>query len=453
MTNQLIYNTAAGNRFFDWKTFYASSMFFLVVLISPRDFPINNLPLIYPAFVLFVLILGPNKAIQGFLKTKALCFLIIAYWFYYRMLILVKVGYFELGYLAYLLEPIMIFVAAGMATIRPGGAKAALWALVSMIIVSTACGIWIYFIGEPLSSFRTMLHSTIGGNILSDEFIREVDLRADITTIVARNTGLSFYIFSFSYQLAVAISVVITYFFLTRRIFNKKTLPLWGSIIILLVGIITNTERATVLSVFFGLASFFSIKWRIVVKWRTVIACLIGFILIVSVLNYFSNKEEHYTLSQRFTDSRELYIRGVVVPTAAVASVLFEPFGARGMSENYRKTANSVGWVTSFGEPKSGHNHFVNVIMYTGIVGVVITVLLFRGLWRKIQYIRFLTFAEVETLLLIACIVSVVHSTTHNTGFFTLEPATLIVFGLLWGTTTKDSHPRFSKLFKRRIRF
>ncbi len=454
MTTRLINPSIVDRRDinFDWRTFIASSIFFFMALINLRDFPVNNIPSIYPAFVLFVLILGPGQILQGFLKTKFLSFLIIAYWFYYRILILTTVGHFALVYVAYLVEPIMMLVVAGMVTIRPGGAKAALWALVSGIVFSTVCGIWIYFIGEPLSTFRSTIHTTIGGNILSSEFIREVDQRLDVTTVVLRNTGLSYFIFSFSYQLAVAASIISSYLWLTKRIFNLRFVFLWGCIVILFVGIVTNGERASIISVSFGLLSLLLVKWEKISKFRLVIICIIGFVLNIAMTNYFSSKEEeHYTLYQRRTRNEGVFVRSVVVPIAAIKTVFSQPLGAGGLSDNYKNAAIKAGWLTKYGKPKSGHNHFANVIMYTGIVGIIITIIFFRGLWKKIKYVRILKYTEVETILVIACITSVVHSFTHNTGFFTLEPVTIIVFGLLWASTSQIKYPHSSKPFKRRI--
>lgn len=453
MTTRLINPSIVDrrDRDLDWKAFIASSIFFFMASINLRDYPVNNVPLIYPTFVLFVLIVGPRKIVQGFLKTRFLSFLIIAYWFYYRMLIFANIGYYDLGYLAYLVEPIMMFVAAGMVTIRPGGAKAALWALVTAIVFSTVCGIWIYFIGEPLSSFRSSIHTTIGGNLLTEEFIREKDQQIDVTTIVARNTGLSYFIFSFSYQLAVVTSIVSVSLWLTKQIFNLKVLILWFCIVILFVGIVTNSERASIISVSIGLLSLFLIKWERISKFRVIVLCIIGFIVSMAITNYFSNKEEHYTLYQRRTDSARLFVRSIVVPIAAITTVFYQPLGAGGMSDSYKNVASKVGWLNLRGEPSSGHNHFANVIMYTGIVGIIITILLFRELWKKIKYVRILKYTEVETILVIACITSVVHSFTHNTGFFTLEPVTLIVFGLLWASTSQIKYPQSSKPFKRRI--
>jgi len=353
------------------------------------------------------------------------------------MIILIKGGTIGLGSLAYLLEPLMIFGAAGAATIRPGGTKAAVWALVSMITLSTAFGIWIYFIGEPVSSWRSALQSSVGGNLLQGEFMRDIDIKADSATMIIRNAGLSYYIFSFSYQLAVALLISIVSLLSIERLLSiKKLFLLMGAFIILFVGMITNTERATVLSVSVGLLSFFLIK-RKKFNSRMVITFIICISAVVSLLKFSSKWEDRYTLYSRAVAEEKTYIRAYM-PIPAIGSIFFEPLGAGGMSDYYKDVAYRVGWLYRYG-PAASHNHFANVIMYTGIVGVFIVILLFGGLWKKIKYVRSSAFDKENVILAAACIATIVHSFTHNTGFFTLEPTTEIVFGLLWGTTSVSS--------------
>ena len=438
------------DRNFDWKTFFASSIFFFAALVNPRDFPIHNVPLIYPAFFLFVLLIGPYNVTEGFRRTKFLSFLLFTYWFYVNILSLIKARSITLGSFAYLLEPLLIFCAAGMATIRHGGTKAAFWALVSIITLSTACGIWIYFIGEPVASWRSALQGSTGGNLLQGEFIRDVDVMIDPSTVVLRNTGLSYHIFTFSYQLAVAILLTLVSLLSMRRSLSIKYLFLWGALVILFIGMLTNTERATVLSVSIGLLSFFLIKGKKILDFQIIVTFILSIFVVISLFNYSQKWEERYTLHDRPTVGEKIYIRGIVVPIAAIGSVFFEPLGAGGMSDFYKDVANRVGWFSGYG-PQASHNHFANVIMYTGIVGVFLTMSLFRGLLKKIQYIRLSNLGEEVIILLVACIACIIHSLTHNAGFFKGGYETNIVFGLLWGGTAKILHPRFDNLLKKWI--
>jgi hypothetical protein len=248
------------------------------------------------------------------------------------------------------------------------------------------------------------------------------------------NSGLSYHIFSFSYQLAVAMLIVLTTLLSTRVLLGKKNLPFWVFFVILFIGVITNTERATILSISIGLLSFFLIKGKRILNTRFAITFILCVVIVISLMSYTSKMYERSTIQKRITHAEEIYVRGFIIPTAAISSIFFEPFGAGGRSNHYKKVAYRVGWFDLRG-PKSSHNHFTNTIMYTGIVGVFITLSLFRGLWRKIKYIRLSTMDDDTTILGVVCITAVVHSLTHNAGFFNLEPATVIVFGLLWGAT------------------
>jgi hypothetical protein len=461
MSNRPINNIVDKKRdmYFDKKTFFASSVFFFAALTNSRDFPIQNVPLIYPAFLFFAILIGPHRVLQGFRRTKFLCIILSSYWFYFNILRLVKGHTIILGSFAYLLEPLLIFAAAGAVTIRPGGTKAALWALVSMVTLSTACGVWIYFIGEPVASLRTAIHGSIGGNLLQGEFMRDVDYVIDKAKVLNINAGLSLYIFLFSYQLAVALLITLIALFSTKHSLNKKYLSLWGVFIILFLGFITNAERATVLSVPVGLITFFIIKGVNINKLRVISTFIFCVIFVLVLLKYSSvwiesyTRTEPYTIHERSiherTISKEKISLRAYMPIVAVETVLFEPLGAVGLAKNYVDVASRKGWVTFDGRIKSPHNHLTNVIMYTGVFGVLLVVLLFRCLWKKIKYVRLSSFDYEEGILASACVTSLVHSMTHNSGFFMLEPGTLIVFGLLWGATFVTKNDRLHKNIQR----
>jgi len=418
---------------FNWKIFIASSIFFFAVLVNPRDFPIPRVPLIYPAFLFFVLLIGTpnviNNVIKGFRRTKFLCFLLITYWSYMYTLNLIMGKPIGLERSAYLIEPLLIFCAAGMATMRPGGTKAALWALISIITFSTACGIWLYFIGEPFSSLYKALQSSTGSNN---------DIIMDSPAISKFNAGLSRLVFLFSYQLAVATLMTLAIVLSMKKSSNIKKLLLWLTLVILLIGIITNAERATVLSIFIGLTSFFFIKRTKTLNFKAVISFIFFISILFALFNYSYKWEDKYTLGERAIKSGEIHVRGMVIPIAAISSVFFDPLGAGGTSNYYADFARKVGWVSYDGySPIAPHNHFANVIMYTGIIGIFLTILLFRGVWKKIHFIRLSKCYDEKFILGIACITLIVHSLTHNAGFFSGGYETNIVFGLLWGSTSK----------------
>lgn len=423
-------------KLIDWKTFFASSMFFFIYLINPRDFPVNNVPLIYPAFLLFAVLIGPNFIIEGFRRTKFLSILLIIFWFYYRMLVLLKGGAIKLEDFAYLLEPLLVFGVAGATGIRRGGTKAALWALVFTITLSTAFGIWIFFIGEPVSSWRSIIHTSIGGDLLQGEILRDKDQRIDQALVYVRNTGLSYAVFTFSYQLAVALSMTLAGFFCKKGF--KINLVLLGTFLILIVGIITNTERASLVSVSVGLLSFLLIRKEKIISRKRISSFIIIIFVILYMVVYDFSAWERDTLFDRHYSKKNMTIRAYIVIPAIVAT-LYEPWGSGSSSDYYDKVAKRVGWVDNYGRAVSAHNHFVNIILATGIVGIYLIILLFRELWVKIKYVRRWSpvLGDDRLILVIGCITCIIHSLTHNAGFFRGGYTTHIVFGLLWSATPK----------------
>jgi hypothetical protein len=372
-----------------------------------------------------------------------------------------KGGSISLYDLSNFLEPIMIFGAAGMATIRPGGTKAALWALVLAITFSAACGIWIYFIGDPLESLIRTLHSQVGGNFLQGESGSGINITEDVISEIKRNSGLSSRIFAFSYQLAIATLAVIIILLSMERSFNMKYVTLLGVFVILLVGIITGAERGPLLSVSAGLLVFFFYEREQMLNVRTILAFIISVSIMASLFNYSSTWEDRFTIHKRTAGDHKTYIRAFVMPTAATLSVFSEPLGAGvmtrdhvtphwGMTDYYTNVAYENDFTNPRG-PKDPHNHFANVIMYTGVVGIFLVILLFWGLWKKIQKIKYnrSSILREEFILPFICITAILHSFFQNAGFYFGEPATQIAFGLLWGTAARIKYPRFNHLLNK----
>ncbi len=443
--NKPIYITDS-DKLFDKNIFLGSLFFFFAALVNPRDFPIPNLPLIYPAFIFYITLFGPNKILEviseGYRRTKVLVLLIIIFWFYTVMLRVFQD--IPISGWAYLLEPIMILLSVGMATSRPGGAKASLLALFIVIFISNACGIWIFFIGEPVTSFRSMLRWSIGGSLLGDQFIRDMDMNIDPATLFKINAGLSYHIFHFSYQLSVAITMAVIFILRMKRKLNIKYLLAWVFFIILFVGMVINTERATILSVSIGILTFFFISRKKIFFFRQIIfsICLIILFSFLFLPEIFG---ENIPLLNRLTNLRSggstINTRLIKIPIAAITSVLNEPFGTGGsLSAHYKNVAEETGWFSSTGEIQYPHNHYANVIMYAGIVGILLVRALFSDFWKRYKLVKNKFHINTNILLVALSMASLVHGLTHNGGFFRLEPATLIVLGLLWGTTSQRSN-------------
>jgi hypothetical protein len=446
----------ADNKAFDWKTLIASLIFFFVALTNIRDFPIPNVPLIYPAFLFFIIFLGLDKLYEGIRRTRFLCILVIIFWSYTTLIYLIKSGgTIDLGDVAYLLEPLLIFIAAGVATTRPGGARASLWAFVFVITLSTAGGIWIYFIGDPVESWRLAMHSSMSGDIFQGRTTGDVTVTKDLIYEIKRNIGMSSQVFSFSYQLAIANIIVLSLLLTTKRTLILIHLYLLGSLLILLIGIITNAERGPIVSISAGLLCLFIFERTKFLNLRTIIFFILGILIVLAILNYSSTWEDRFTIHNRALIKQEkTFLRAIIMPKTAIESIFYEPLGAGMMSDHYAKVAYDKGWTKKIGpNPISSHNHFANIIMYSGIVGLLLTIALFWGLLkriRKISVFRLSGFNE-EFILIFACITALVHSLFQNTGFFKADPSTQIIFGLLWGATAKITYPRFSNLLKKWI--
>src|SRR5688572_9855920 len=69
-----------------FKTAIAATMFFSVALFNPRDFPIENVPLIYPAFLLFWMVMGNRTMLQALRKARFIFLLLVAYQTYFTIL-------------------------------------------------------------------------------------------------------------------------------------------------------------------------------------------------------------------------------------------------------------------------------------------------------------------------------------------------------------------------------
>lgn len=437
MQNNLrtIYRTSDTIKDFDKRTFIASVIFFFVALVNIRDFPIHNVPLIYPTFIFFVLVVGHKRIVPGFRKTRLLYVVNTIYWVYLILLRLIKgMQGVPLVYFAYIIESFLIFGAAGMATTRSGGTKSALWAIIFVITFSTASGTWIYFIGEPMSSLRVTLQSSIGGDLLSGTHIRENDLQIEKFPTSFYNTGLSYFAFQFSYQLAL-VTVIMLMVLLSEKAESKKHYIIKVCILIILViGIITNSERTTLFSVPIGLLSFFWIKKRKVMYPRAILLCIIGLFAIISLKEQTMEWKGANMYRRRFDPKNEkTIIRSYIVPLAALSTLVYEPMGAGWLSENYIRTATKFKWLKIDGSLLGVHHHFASLIMYTGIIGLSLIVVLGHTLWKLSFYMRNTPQARngLGPIFAAATITCIFHSFTHNAGFFNSDPGILIVSGLL----------------------
>jgi hypothetical protein len=305
-------------------------------------------------------------------------------------------------------------------------------------------------VGEPVSSFRAILQWSTGGSLMEGSYIREMDLDIDYANVLQMNAGLSFHVFQFSYQLAIAVTILIAFLILNKES-AKKAHYFWGLfiLIILLLTMITNTERATILSV------SVSIFFLLLISLKKSIRLFIFSILILCVLSSLSfllfslDWGQKYTTHSRMMEIKKenIITRTITIPFAAAYSVISEPLGSgRRYSKHFNDTAIKYGWFNSRGMIEAPHNHFANIIMYSGIIGLFLVSTLFIAFINKVILVLRMTHSDtLRMLLVLSCITATIHSLTHNAGFFRLEATTLIVFSLLWGTTDKETLSRYDK--------
>lgn len=419
----------------------AAGIFFAVALINPRDFPVPNIPLIYPAFLLLGVQLGLRSLLVGLRRVATLVVILVGYQLYLTGLRAWLGGPVSLGDYAYVLEPPMILVGAAAVAVRAGGARAGSLALVSVVAVSAAWGVGIYLVGEPFTTVRDTLQYSIGGVVGSGTVLREIDMADDLTDLMGTNAGLSSDIVIFGYQLAAALVIVICAMLAGRRATGVRFSTLALLLTALIGGVVTNTERATAAAVAIGTGTFLltgRVRWPV---FRRALALLLVagaalFVVTTVTAGSVADGERQSLFDRAIADDYTRVRMYMAIP--ALMSIADVPLGTGTLSQRYIDTAFNLGWLTTkngYPEAHSPHNHYAAMIMFGGLVAVTAIAVLLRGLWRRLRLVCEAG-ADVHVRgLAAACVGSLVHALFHNAGFFGLVPPTLMVFGLLWAST------------------
>lgn len=429
----------------DRRTTFALAVFFAVALINPRDFPIDNIPLIYPAFALYWMLMGTSAMVEGFRRVKFLFVLLVAYQTYFTVLRVIFGATLQPLDLAYLVEPPMVLIGAAAGAVKAQSTRTATWVFVSVIAFSAASGVGIYTVGEPFTTVRSTIQHSIGGTLATGSDVRAQDFETteDLTALLSLNAGLSSDVISFGYQVAAAILLVMVAMLSKNPTSGRSYAFLVLMLAVLLAGAITNTERATVTSVLGGLAVFLltGLKRHLLTP-RSIALIVVGVGTVYGLAAASETWDERESLVKRMaaeeTSSETLATR-MYMSIPAAMTVFYQPFGAGDISEHYTDVAFAKGWLRTRNgviEAHSPHNHFAGIIMFCGIVGVTVTLLLFGGLFSRLASLRRGRGSLYARMLGAACAGQVFHSCLHNAGFFGLVPSTLIVFGLFWGETS-----------------
>ncbi|MCP4118771.1 MAG: hypothetical protein GY737_25925 [Desulfobacteraceae bacterium] len=407
---------------FSYRVFISSLMFFLAKCIDSRDFPIQGIPLVYPAFILYILLITDLKKIFiGILRTKFLIILVSVLWVYHAILKICLGMNFSIVSIALLFEPIMLFVVAGVAASNDGGKKAVIWAFILAVICSTLFGFGTIFIGSPFLEINEILHSTLIANKSTLDKLHRITIG---------NAGFSLFIFKFAYQLATAFVMVFALLVDSSTSKKAKT-SLYMAIVVLIAGILSNGERSILVSVFIGIITMNFLKRELLISFRMVMVLIFTMFVVWIKLNYFQDVSGLDSLGNRMNFGLEEFAR-VKAAFVAICSVLSEPFGAGGMSDVYISFAKKNHFTNSMGTIYPPHNNFASTIMETGIVGLIVVFLYLFFIIKTLFLIRKgNTSYPLEIIIATGCITAMLNSFAHNVGFFTKEMCICFTSGYL----------------------
>ncbi len=353
--------------------------------------------------------------------------MISSYWIYHTLIKLtlgISVG---IGDLAFLIEPILLFAAAGAATAVTGGKRAVLWAFVVAVVISTFFGFGSIYVGGKFLKLNEILHATL----LSKP--RHVDA---IHRLTLGNAGLSLFIFRFAYQLATAMMIALALLLSNSTKKTEKSLLLI-CLIFLAAGMMSNGERSIVLSLAGGAVCFICLSrnYALIIKMMLVM-------ILCAFLFYFKSylsvpAEGLDTLSNRMDFGLEQFGR-IKAALIAVASVLHHPFGSGEMSPYYAEFARKHHYISGSGQIFLSHNDFANTIMFTGVVGVAAILSFLIVYARILLYFRnHSQEMQHEIVIFAGSITALANSFAHNQGLFSREFAVCFTMGLVFASYKK----------------
>src|SRR5262249_20741587 len=156
------------------------------------------------------------------------------------------------------------------------------------------------------------------------------------------------------------------------------------AVLVIAWGIASNAERSCVLAS--SLATLIGVAGTIKRnRWPStglaVSALAIGiFVVCMQSLRWGTGEHSLVRNSQMHREAHRM--SGAL---AAVASGIFEPAGNGGYSDYYRAAAVRLGHTGAGGQVLAPHNHFANVIMYGGLVGLLCVLFVVGAMFRWIR--------------------------------------------------------------------
>jgi len=414
-----------------WRVFLGVALYVFVASINARDWPFPSIPSIYLAFPISLMLIGSHWKLLRFVKGQWLFVAVMVFqWIWYNGLRYLADHSISYRSAAYLFEPLMLFVVGAGGIIAAKDPRPALAGFLVSIVLCTLAGFWIIYIGEPISSWNEALHTyhaeAPGGMV-------EQLVNPDVVTWSAtRNGGLSGYIPTFSYQLCGALAAASIISILQRSSNNRLFLLI--ATVILALGVVSNAERSAIAA---AVAGIVLALW----KARLFPAALPRSVVVVFVVGaVLSLYMEHTRASGAFdARMRNWQISDELVrlkaQLVAVMSVRENPIGNGGLSPGYESWASNVGLVDSQGNAIAPHNHYVNIIMYGGLVGLLCVSVLLSYIWRQLSsLLKETRSVEDSAWYAAACgglVAALANACLHNQGPFRGELAACFLIGVV----------------------
>jgi hypothetical protein len=407
-----------------------------IMVINPRDFPVNNIPLIYPAFLFFLYRFWGVQIMTGLYRVRYLVSVLIFIQAYILMLRYLDGTPVGIGALAYIIEPPIVLLIFAVVGARENGLKIIVWSFIFLTTLSTIMGGAVIFEIGWVEDFRNLLHESTGGSLLSGDFVREEDLKGSYLEL--RNTGLGTDVVMFGYILTFALVATSCMLFDSDTYLSSYRWLIYLCFIILVIGAISNAQRSIIIGTVFGLFvyifSHIDRKSLSLLSGGLIILLVAIVGVIINQLNEIFYLFNNTILDRQILDSNAGARLYMVAPT--LLSILDSPLGTPGLPQNYIDAAFKLDWIIL----KNGnyvalgpHNHFMSVIMFAGVYGIMASIYILNRLRVFFKRIRYSDKRNYENIIFSSCIGLIVHSFFHNSGFFGLNPPTLIAFGALWG--------------------
>ncbi len=288
--------------------------------------------------------------------------------------------------------------------------------LLLVISISMIIGLLSTFIGEPFASIRIFL-----SNNENLAYLGKND----------RVVGLDETIFGFGYTISF-----LPLLLLIKYHFSKN--PIYISLILLsILTILLNGERSTL--IFSSI--FFNIYLSYLVKRKRVYILLAGVLMVILLLfiNISSNKNINITSYARLQNTTWLEDDWRIVKQYIGLNVIMDTPFTGGNINNYEMI-----YYQKYGlYPTSIHNSYINVGMYTGVLGWLFLILALFSIY-KILLIVFKSYDNNKIKLfywglILSFLIPMCNALLHNAGIFTSEKNIWILLGFLISRYVKVS--------------